>query len=193
MVLKIKDIIKWEILRGKSFNDFNPKETDDVLMIAYIKEKAVGLVKYTAYRHLYDDGMLDISKKISELNSYLSYVSQFLDKKRESKQSDQEVITVKDLIGQLVVAGTDASYLLDLGIEFLPWICSSIEGKAKKDAEDKRYWTMILCSPYIDSKKIKNVHDFLPFPWDKEPAKMTSEVTDEDIEMAHALFHKNKK
>lgn len=192
MKLKIIDIIRWELLRHKSFNDFAPTDEDDILTLSYVTDAAARTNLYSAYKHLYEEKQLDIEQKIKSIGNYIRYANQFAEK-TEAKTDTKNPISVHEVVGDLVVSGADATYIMQLGIEYLPWLCNSVGEHAKKRAEDKRYWSMILCSPYIDRSQVHNAHEFLPFDWDKEGGATKREVSDTDLKIAKFLFGKNKK
>lgn len=195
-MIKIKDIILWEQLRGKSFEDFDAKDYKDDLSILYVIDEADKQDRVTL--ELYEKALSEtdtrqVRIRIKKINDDILFSSQFFIMSNATSGDDgkSEKQNVGDIIGSLICLGISPESLLDMDLCYLSYLTDQYAKYVKNRLTDKRFWTMLQLSPYLD--KGTEAHDFIPFPWEKSQKGEDDQITDKDIDMAKCLFKLNKK
>ena len=187
-MITIGNILKWERLRKKAFNDFDEKDTDDILAIGYamLDQREVSFEAYKDAALNSNAGI--VAGVIKDLNAEIRYISQFQDPQDEASDQDAKQ-TVTEMVGALLFAGMDGNFLLGRGLEDLSWLLQTFDVSVRRKLEADRFWAFIGLLPYIDKSKYPNASTFLPFEWEGK-AQAETEITDEEKAMAAAFLHK---
>jgi hypothetical protein len=195
-MIKIKDIILWEQLRGKSFEDFDAKDYKDDLSILYVideadKQERVTLGLYE--KALSETDTKQVRARIKKINDDILFSSQFFIVANEKSENDgkSEKQNVGDIIGSLICLGISPESILNMDLCYLSYLTDQYAKYVKNRLTDKRFWAMLQLSPYLD--KGTEAHDFMPFPWEKSQNGEDDKITDKDINIAKCLFGLNKK
>ena len=119
-MIKIKHIVAFEQLTGKSFFALDDSNEDDVMAFAYIISEQRSELKIFKSLSKINDKWL--KKAVEEINHDLRYINQFAHEKEREREENEEKPMIGDIIGALVIDGVDARWLMDSGMEVLGWV-----------------------------------------------------------------------
>lgn len=186
-MIKIKHIVAYEQLTGKSFFALDDSDKDDVMAFAFIiSEQRCELKIFKSLSKINDKWL---KKAVEEINHDLRYINQFShESEHESEENkDEQKPLISDIIGTLITGGVDAHWLMDSGMEVIGWIWKSHIEREKQLNIRLRHWVKILLTPNLTKEGRKMTEqEFLPFAW--EETKLKADVTDKDLKIAKALF-----
>lgn len=178
----IKSICYFESLVNKSFFDMNEDDVFDMLYSIYMVNNPDKKIKKQSFFNIIQRE--DIMKWM--LKKYVDNAAiwnQFQTKTKLStdgqsmEQQDASKTRMIDYVSTLIIEyGMDAHYVYyEMDIWEIGELFEAIETKLKRDAIEKRFWTYLMISPHIDTKKCKSPEAFLPFEWEKESIKKRRE------------------
>ena len=183
-MIKIGNIVLWERLTEHSFFAFDITSPADMAALLYVID-APGCPLETYSKALNITKGSELQKKVKAISKDVEKFLQYASKPKEdgsSDSSDGESQKVSDIIGQIIFLGQPAPAILDMSIDYLPFLSEQFAAKVKRDAEHDRSILYTQLSPYLAENT--SIHSFMPLPWDAE-----EEITDEDAEIANFLFH----
>lgn len=202
MKITIRQIIRWEQLRKKTFNEFDTSVDDDVIALMYVTSKPFEI--NDSLFETYKDVALEkpelVKKHADDIGRYFGYINQFSEKAPEEpidpmalkseEPVDDSKVSISEVAMNLLYSGVDARYLMD-DVELcdLPMLARGSESAMRRKLEDHRLWTFLMVSPYLDSS-CKKTTDFYPFPWEEEGKHVI--VSGEDLQMAESILSENK-
>lgn len=187
-MIKIKDIVKWEMLTGRVFG---LETEEDTIVLAYVmSETRYTLDMYKKAIADTDVGKKDYAEALKVLKEDLEYIKQFRHQDSEKNKSVEKV-TYRKAVGALIFDGVNAAWLMQQGLDTLDFLLEERIHHNREKLEYSRFWSYVSLSPYLD--KCKSPEAFIPFDWDKERDKTDDKVTEKDMAIAHLLFSKNKK
>ena len=173
--LNIKSIIRFENLTGKSFNEFDYTNADDVMKLLYCVVLSNNPESFTYEEFLEVSKNKKISKEITDkFNKEIKIIELFTSKEipKETTVEPTEKVTIfiKDIVALLIVsAGIDANFVMnEMNINDIPLYMSAYNNKVKEQMESSRLWTYLSILPHIDSSKINSPSKFYSFPWEVE-------------------------
>lgn len=185
-MIKIKHIVAFEQLTGKSFFALDDSNEDDVMAFAFIISEQRCEFKY--FKSLSKTNNKWLKKAVEEINHDLRYINQFSHEKERESEENEEKPMIGDIIGALITDGVDARWLMDSGMEVLGWVWKAHIEKEKQLNMRLRHWVKILLTPNLTKEGRKmSEKEFMPFAWEEE-VKEKEDVTDKDLKIAKALF-----
>lgn len=189
--ITIKDIIRWEQLRQKSFSDFDVTDDDDVITLMYIVDKISK--QYETYKEVADARPDLVKKTADEISKYMRYMSQFAEPDSDAEDAcetadeKEESARISDVVMNIIYSGVDAGYVMnEAEICDIPLLARGCEGKMRRRMEESRLWTFMTLSPYLD-EKCKTPSALYRFSWEDENEE--SAVSDDDIEAVEGLLN----
>ena len=205
MKITIKNIIRWEQLRGKTFSEFDTSDTDDVIALMYVTtpDKTLGGSLFETYWEVVQQRPKLVEKHSDEISRYLDYINQFSAKAEQEPEDPMALHTeesekpdktsIGDVAMNLLYSGVDAHYLMDEAeLCDLPMLGKGAEERMHRRMEESRLWTYLSLQPYISEKdKIRRASDLYPFPWEEKGKPVI--VSDEDMAMAESILYNNGK
>ena len=201
MRISLKQIIRWEQLRRKTFNAFDTAVADDVIALMYVTSKPSDIEGslFDTYKDVALEKPELVKKHADEIGRYFTYINQFAEKAREevvdpmalkSEEPADDKVSLSEVAMNLLYSGVDARYLMDeVELCDLPMLARGSESAMRRKLEDHRLWTFLMVSPYLDSS-CKKTTDLYPFPWEEEGKSVI--VSDEDLQMAESILSENK-
>lgn len=95
MKITIKNIIRWEQLRGKTFSEFDTSDTDDVIALMYVTtpDKTLGGSLFETYREVVQQRPKLVEKHSDEISRYLDYINQFSAKAEQEPEDPMALHT----------------------------------------------------------------------------------------------------
>ena len=201
MKISLKQIIRWEQLRRKTFNEFDTAVVDDVIALMYVTSKTSDIEGslFDTYKDVALEKPELVKKHADEIGRYFTYINQFAEKAREevvdpmalkSEEPADDKVSLSEVAMNLLYSGVDARYLMDeVELCDLPMLARGSESAMRRKLEDHRLWTFLMVSPYLDSS-CKKTTDLYPFPWEEEGKSVI--VSDEDLQMAESILSENK-
>ena len=202
MRISLKQIIRWEQLRRKTFNAFDTAVADDVIALMYVTSKPSDIDDslFDTYKEVASEKPALVKKHADEIGRYFAYINQFAEKAPEEpidpmalkseEPVDDSKVSISEVAMNLLYSGVNAQYLMD-DVELcdLPMLARGSESAMRRKLEDHRLWTFLMVSPYLDSS-CKKTTDLYPFPWEEEGKSVI--VSDEDLQMAESILSENK-
>jgi len=188
--LNLKSIIKYEQLTGKSFNEIDQTNQDDMLKLIYC------IVLCNNSQLFEYDEFVDIlnSKKLSKeifdkFNRTLKLIEQFKTKdvidiiNNNEITGNTETLFIKDIAATLIVsAGIDAHFVLnEMEIIDVNMYMTAYNNKTKETMELSRLWTFLTLLPNLD-QKVNTPQKLFSFPWDNEKKEVKKLMTENEFD-----------
>lgn len=190
-MITIGTIVRWEALLNKSFSDLNLADTRELTALYYagIQDRTTTFEVYAEAIQETEPGKKELRKFAHEICAEANYIKQFTpDSGASPEKSDGESVRVTDTVGELILKGVDAEWLMNrCGVETLLMLNEQNLREEKKRAEAKRLEWYVLMQPYIDRKVCQNMQAFFPLPWDEE-SKRVHTITDLDLNLANSML-----
>jgi len=181
IMIKIKNIIRYEQLTDKSFSAFDSTNEDEVLALLYCIE--LPEQTFEVFKRTTATAKRALESYLKKVNGYMEFISQFFSetkKKTDEANSDnKKPEKVTDLISILLFSGIDTRYVMEeMEIQDLPMFIGGLEKKKRADLENDRLWTFYHILPQV-GKGITKPQDMCPFPWEEKEIEQSAK---EDIE-----------
>lgn len=174
-MIKIKNIIRYEQLTGKSFSDFDNSDEDDVMALLYCIELPNG--SFEQFKNASKIAKKALSESLKNINECMELINQFSEtKKEDSLENEKENDTkshekVSIIAASLIFGGVDAHFVMEeLEIQDLPLFVKGLENKNKAKMENDRLWTFYNILPHV-GKGISKPQDLMVFPWEADTEK----------------------
>lgn len=193
-MLNIGTIIRWETLANKAFSELDSTAERDIATLYYARteDRTRTLDTYLDAVLNTKPGRKELQKFVTEFRMEADYIRQFMPESDKSEGTSDEPVRVTDSVGELLLKGVDADWLLNrCGLETLLVLNRMNLTDEKKRAEAKRLEWYVLMQPYIDRKVCRDMHAFFPLPWDDESMQAHT-ITDLDLNLANSMLQEPK-
>lgn len=179
MTYRIRDLIKWERLTGRSFASFDAGSEDDVVALLYASSGQDGSYTLEQYRRVYARSRHVMASELERLRSAGRVLAQYA---AAGAAGGDEAAGGKEAGGgglaeaayALVAEGMDAGYLLDeLPLwELRPLAEAFAERRRQEDERLKSmmevwrlvaYWSVV---PHVKRGSVKSPGALFRFPWE---------------------------
>lgn len=201
-MIQLIDIIKWEQLMHCPFLRFDGTNRDHIIALMYCCERRADehtgeplrrQYTFDVYRTAVEQRERDLRYFCQTVEREQRYIQQFLAEEHPAATDSKpkEPARIGDIVGALVFAGVDISWLQRQGLEIIPFLNNCYEKHMQRKAEDKRFWALMLMSPHLTAKDNKKLRDQFKFDWEKEAAGMN--LTDEQHAIIAGALWGNKK
>jgi hypothetical protein len=183
-MIKIKNIIRYEQLSGKSFSDFDSNDENDVITLLYCIE--LPKEAFEVYKKTAKVAEKALFNEIKKINDEMILINQFSSVKLEESNTVTESDAkkhemVSNIASTLVYGGLDAHYVMEeMEIADLPIFVKGLENKKKEELENCRLWTFFNILPHV-GKGIKEPQDLIKFPWEKSEKEPENAEDGENI------------
>lgn len=175
-MITIKNLIRFEQLRKKSFFLIDYTDEEDVTALLYVTSGMSDTYTLKTYEELLKNGTW-LKKEQARLEAESALAGQYQQiKDKEDAESKEETQTLESIISDLVAGGIDPDWLYNkMDLCDLPSIIESFTNRERSRLEEKRLFTAITVMPHV--KGIKDPKQILTFPWEKvhESKKLTEE------------------
>ncbi len=175
MKITLKNIIRYEQLTGKSFNEFS-MEIDDLISLLYAIENPD--IDYNLFKESVSSSKKALIKRGNEINRYLELSSQYYQKNISEDKIETRVNTQKQKVGDvaifLIYSGLDAHFVLnEMELQDIPLFYNGAIEKTKAKLENERRWTYLGILPHLSSPITEQ--QLVTFSWEEEEVKKQSE------------------
>lgn len=176
--LNIKSIIRFEQFTGKSFNEIDYTNTDDLMKLMYciVLSNNDELFTYDEFLELVKSKKIskEITTKFYKQIKLLELFS-IKDEKEDVAElaAVRESVFIKDIAALIIVqAGLNPQFVMnEMDINDISLFMTAYNNKVKEQMESSRLWCYLSILPHIDSAKINSPTKFYSFPWDVEQEK----------------------
>lgn len=185
-VITIGDVVTWERLRCRRFDEFDGDNMEDVAALGYVLLHTREYT-FTAYLEAARGSAAHILDSVSATASAeFKYISQFV-KQADADTESGERESITEIAGTLIMGGVNGVFLLSRGIEDLQWLCAAYQKHTRQEMENRRFWSYVQLSPWIDRQRTHNAREFMPFAWDSGTDNV-SEISDFERKLAKAFW-----
>lgn len=169
-MLTIKALIRWEQLRGRSFNFFEPTDAEDVTALLYVYALAQGhFCTLEEFRMVVDSKAPSIDELGKRLEREQAVANQFIAKVSQADEADEagEPMTIQQVAAHLIAEGLSPRYVLEeMELCDLPALMQAIKDKRKEELQSQRLWTFLSLLPHVGKGALKTPRDLFTFPWE---------------------------
>lgn len=195
---KIKTVIRWEQLRGKSFSLMDYADKDDVETLLYatticINEGQMYTLKEFRLTQANDKVTAEMVKSLEREMSVLAQFQKNKGLPVSNSESDNSE-TIGSIVSLLIMNGLEANYAYnEMELCDLPLFIEAYERKRKEQMESSRLWTYLSILPHVDGRKIPSPQELYAFPWEeKEMEEKAMQAIQEDADKLEAFFNRGK-
>ena len=180
-MFKIKDIIKWERLRGRGFHTFNIDDREDLAALLYVTSGQDGSCTLESFTRVMGSNAMLHRREMSRVSMSWQVLGQWsarvVPKDGSSDDTDRgEAQTVAVEAYALIAAGADADYVLEkLPLWELPALAKAYAEQGKVEAERFKssceVWRMmayVSVAPHVKRGSLKGARSLWSYPWDKQ-------------------------
>lgn len=176
MRLTIKNIIKWERIRGKAFSEMDYTNEEDMMTLLYATSGKDNEYTLSQYKEAVARSPI-LRKEIKEIEKESAILRQYEGKREETTGESKGNASVSEMAGLLAMAGIDTAYLMnEMRIDEIPVFMEAYERRRKEDMEQQRINTWFTMLPHVNTKKLKRPQDLYTFSWEVDEAKREMEV-----------------
>ena len=176
MRLTIKNIIKWERMRGKTFSEMSYANKEDVLTLLYVTSGKDNECTLSQYKEAVTRSPI-LRKEIKEIEKESAILRQYEGERAETTGESKGNASVSEMAGLLAMAGIDTAYLMnEMRIDEIPVFMEAYERKRKEEMEQQRINTWFTILPHVNTKKLRRPQDLYTFPWEVDEAKREMEA-----------------
>lgn len=156
---------------SKPFTEIDYTDMDDLKKLLYCVVLVNNPVLFTYEEFLQiADNEKQLSAMVREMEKANAVIGQFTMRPPDSvNMRSGEAQYIKELIGILIMAGLDASYVMnEMEISDMPLFIEAYDRKRREDMEASRLWTFFTMLPHVDTSKIRSAKDIFLFPWEEK-------------------------
>lgn len=187
----IESFVRWEQLTGRSFQQINFDDADDLhrlLYCAYMIDKPRQTTFDTFAKALLSNKRL-YKSAISVLSHYNTVAAQFAAFIPQAPPSidpgadvEPSPVMLGEVVARLIISGgLDAHYVMrEMTIEDMLRYVKALDDKQRQESEAARLWTYLSILPHVDGKKINSPKKLILFPWEVEEARVEAKRIAED-------------
>lgn len=170
-MLTIKALIRWEQLRGKSFNSFQTADAEDATALLYVYALAQGhFCTLDEFRMVVDansQAVEQLSKRLTREQAVASQFTTDTPQGVDGEQAQGEAMTLQQVAAHLIAAGLSPRYVLEeMELCDLPALMQAIKDKRKEELQSQRLWTFFSMLPHVGKGALKTPQDLFTFPWE---------------------------
>lgn len=170
--MKIRNIVRYEQLRKKSFQSWDNENQEDIISLLYVMQEEY-VSTYEVYKSLLLEDKKTFNEESERLLRDIAIMSQF-SAECSGKGSGDNFIT--PIVFSVIAKGINADFVMNCTLSDFTHLIDALENQKKERLEEKRLFTYLTMLPHIDSKKLRNAEkDILTFSWERsvseEPLK----------------------
>lgn len=183
-MLTIKALIRWEQLRGRSFNFFEPTDAEDVTALLYVYALAQGhFCTLEEFRMVVDSKAPSIDELGKRLEREQAVANQFIAKVSQADEADEagEPMTIQQVAAHLIAAGLSPRYVLEeMELCDLTALMQAVRDRRKDELQSQRLWTFFSMLPHVGKGALKTPQDLFTFPWEVEAERQEADAKKEE-------------
>ena len=192
-MIKIKNIIRYEQLSGKSFSDFDSSNENDVITLLYCIE--LPKETFEVYKKTAKVAEKALFNEIKKINDEMVLINQFSTVQSDESTAESDTKKhemVSNIVAALIYGGLDAHFVMEeMEIADLPLFIKGLETKKKEKLENWRLWTFFTVLPHV-GKGISKPQDLIKFTWEEDTEKQEAAKTLEDSKDLFDAFMNGK-
>lgn len=174
--MRVKEIVLYEQLMGKSFLDFNVKNSEDVLAILYVRS---GLEStFEVFKAAMESCPKFFNKETYKLQKECEIEAQF--RENTEGKEDGEPIMIGTMAYSMIVRGVNPDYIMNCTLTDLMHVLDAYQGLRREQLEEKRTFAFLNIAPHVDTSKMHNgAKDLIRFAWEEEEKVDEEEILNE--------------
>lgn len=177
-MIRIKDIIRWERLRNKSFQDIDSTNEEDMHTLMYVtsdeseKYTIQVYVKSLTNKKLLKQEIVRIEKEMALTGQYRKNT----DGSDEASAGKNESIRISDIAAILISSGMDAGYVMnEMELYELDMYVTAYERKRREEMDMWRMSIWYNLLPHVGKGKLKRPQELFTFAWETAEEKKRAE------------------